>query len=67
MNESSAIAAPPAAAVAAPPWAEDASESAARLPGLSIVLPCFNEEANVADAIRYATAAAAAAAPPTTR
>jgi glycosyltransferase involved in cell wall biosynthesis len=29
------------------------------LPGLSIVLPCFNEEENVADAIRYATAAAA--------
>jgi glycosyltransferase involved in cell wall biosynthesis len=28
------------------------------LPGLSIVLPCFNEEANVADAIRAATKAA---------
>src|SRR5689334_10494940 len=28
------------------------------LPGLTIVLPCFNEAANVADAIRYATAAA---------
>jgi glycosyltransferase involved in cell wall biosynthesis len=28
------------------------------LPGLSIVLPCFNEEANVADAIRNAAAAA---------
>jgi glycosyltransferase involved in cell wall biosynthesis len=33
-----------------------------RLPGLSIVLPCFDEEANVADAIRYATAAASACA-----
>jgi glycosyltransferase involved in cell wall biosynthesis len=32
------------------------------LPGLSIVLPCFNEEENVADAIRYASAAAAATA-----
>ncbi|MCW2985763.1 MAG: glycosyltransferase family 2 protein [Conexibacter sp.] len=28
------------------------------LPGLTIVLPCFNEAANVADAIRAATAAA---------
>jgi glycosyltransferase involved in cell wall biosynthesis len=28
------------------------------LPGLTIVLPCFNEADNVADAIRYATAAA---------
>jgi len=27
-------------------------------PGLTIVLPCFNEEGNIADAIRYATAAA---------
>jgi glycosyltransferase involved in cell wall biosynthesis len=32
------------------------------LPGLTVVLPCFNEEANVADAIRYASAAAAAVA-----
>jgi glycosyltransferase involved in cell wall biosynthesis len=30
----------------------------AALPGLSIVLPCFNEEANVGDAIRNASAAA---------
>ena len=29
------------------------------LPGLTIVLPCFNEAANVADAIRMATTAAA--------
>jgi glycosyltransferase involved in cell wall biosynthesis len=28
------------------------------LPGLSVVLPCFNEEDNVADAIRYAAVAA---------
>jgi glycosyltransferase involved in cell wall biosynthesis len=28
------------------------------LAGLTVVLPCFNEAANVADAIRYATAAA---------
>jgi len=28
------------------------------LAGVTIVLPCFNEEANIADAIRYATAAA---------
>ena len=28
------------------------------LPGLTVVLPCFNEAENVADAIRYATAAA---------
>ena len=28
------------------------------LPGLTIVLPCFNEAGNVADAVRYATAAA---------
>jgi len=34
----------------------------ARLPGLSIVLPCFDEEANVADAIRSASAAAEASA-----
>src|SRR3954447_24263721 len=33
-------------------------ERATLLPGLSIVLPCFNEEANVADAIRAATKAA---------
>lgn len=32
------------------------------LPGLSIVLPCFNEQDNVADAIRYAAAAGAASA-----
>jgi glycosyltransferase involved in cell wall biosynthesis len=31
-----------------------------RLPGLSIVLPCYDEQDNVADAIRAATAAAAA-------
>ena len=62
MNDFSAIVAPPAAAVPAPPWTEADSETAARLPGLSIVLPCFNEEANVADAIRYAAAAAAAVA-----
>jgi glycosyltransferase involved in cell wall biosynthesis len=37
----------------------DVSRTAPRLPGLSIVLPCFDEEDNVADAIRYATAAAA--------
>ena len=36
--------------------------AAPRLPGLSIVLPCFNEEDNVADAVRYATAAASACA-----
>jgi glycosyltransferase involved in cell wall biosynthesis len=39
----------PRAVIEAPP---------ATLPGLSIVLPCFNEEANVADAIRAATSAA---------
>jgi glycosyltransferase involved in cell wall biosynthesis len=45
-----------APAVAAP------DPSAPCLPGLSIVLPCFNEEANVADAIRAAMAAAKATA-----
>jgi glycosyltransferase involved in cell wall biosynthesis len=30
------------------------------LPGLTVVLPCFNEEGNVADAIRSASAAASA-------
>ncbi len=35
------------------------TEAPQLLPGLSIVLPCFNEEDNVADAIRYASAAAA--------
>jgi glycosyltransferase involved in cell wall biosynthesis len=34
--------------------------AAPRLPGLSIVLPCFNEEDNVAEAIRSSAAAAAA-------
>lgn len=34
-------------------------ETASALTGLSIVLPCFNEEANVADAIRNAASAAA--------
>jgi len=38
------------------------AHGAARLPGLSVVLPCFNEEANVADAIRHARAAASASA-----
>jgi glycosyltransferase involved in cell wall biosynthesis len=42
------------------PRADTASSSPAPvLPGLSIVLPCFNEEANVADAIRAAAGAAA--------
>lgn len=36
-----------------------AAEEPLLLPGLSIVLPCFNEEDNVADAIRYASAVAA--------
>jgi len=49
-----------AAAGTSPPAA--AAGGAPRLPGLSIVLPCFDEEANVADAIRYASAAAAASA-----
>lgn len=53
MQETTVIAAPAAAAAAPAP---------SRLPGLSIVLPCFNEEANVADAIRYASAAAEAVA-----
>ncbi|HEX5147018.1 MAG TPA: glycosyltransferase family 2 protein [Conexibacter sp.] len=35
-----------------------AANGAPRLPGLSIVLPCFDEEDNVADAIRYARTAA---------
>jgi glycosyltransferase involved in cell wall biosynthesis len=56
MNETAVIA-------PAPPMADaDGGAAADRLPGLSIVLPCFNEEANVADAIRYAGAAAAATA-----
>jgi len=59
MDETLAIAAPaePARALAA-----DVGEAVAPLPGLSIVLPCFNEEDNVADAIRYAAAAAQAVA-----
>jgi glycosyltransferase involved in cell wall biosynthesis len=61
MNAFSAIAVPTASAPA-PPLSEGGHGAAARLPGLSIVLPCFNEEANVADAIRYAAAAAAAVA-----
>lgn len=36
----------------------DSDVAATRLPGLSIVLPCFNEAVNVADAIRSAAAAA---------
>jgi len=43
----------------APAGTEAAAPDAPRLPGLSIVLPCFNEQDNVADAIRYASAAAA--------
>ena len=35
-----------------------AGRAAHTLPGLTIVLPCFNEAENVADAIRYATTAA---------
>ncbi len=66
MSELSAIAAAPSATPTAsaerPRWAQAGRETAVRLPGLSIVLPCFNEEANVADAIRYASAAAAAVA-----
>ena len=46
----------------APPPTDAEPLGAARLPGLSIVLPCFNEEGNVADAIRYASAAAQAVA-----
>lgn len=51
---------PPRRAPATAPRAP--AERSPRLPGVSIVLPCFNEEANVADAIRYARAAAAASA-----
>jgi glycosyltransferase involved in cell wall biosynthesis len=41
--------------------ADTAAETRAPLlPGLSIVLPCYDEEANVADAIRAAASAAAA-------
>jgi glycosyltransferase involved in cell wall biosynthesis len=36
----------------------DSGRTAVGLPGLSIVLPCFNEEANVAEAVRQATDAA---------
>jgi glycosyltransferase involved in cell wall biosynthesis len=50
----------PAAAGTSPPAA--VAGEAPRLPGLSIVLPCFDEAENVADAIRYARAAAAASA-----
>ena len=50
------------AAPAAPAAPAESAESATRHPralaGLSIVLPCFNEEDNVADAIRYSMAAA---------
>jgi glycosyltransferase involved in cell wall biosynthesis len=46
----------------APPAAKTVPTGATRLAGLSIVLPCFNEEDNVADAIRYASAAASAVA-----
>ncbi len=54
----------PVPAISAPPPRRDADPgaAAARLPGLTIVLPCFNEEDNVADAIRYAAAAADAVA-----
>ncbi|HXE44244.1 MAG TPA: glycosyltransferase family 2 protein [Conexibacter sp.] len=48
--------------VIAPPAGLGAAPGPTRLPGLSIVLPCFNEQDNVADAIRYATAAASAVA-----
>jgi hypothetical protein len=41
-----------------PAGADSATPEATPLSGLSIVLPCFNEEANVADAIRNAQAAA---------
>jgi glycosyltransferase involved in cell wall biosynthesis len=47
---------------AAPSTTVVAGPGVERLPdaltGLTVVLPCFNEAANVADAIRYATAAA---------
>lgn len=57
MSETSTIAVEPQAARVA-----EATAATPRLSGLSIVLPCFNEEANVADAIRYASAAARACA-----
>ncbi|MGN6189798.1 MAG: glycosyltransferase family 2 protein [Conexibacter sp.] len=41
---------------------EHVERPAPLLSGLSVVLPCFNEEDNVADAIRYASAAAERAA-----
>jgi len=48
--------------LAEPEQALAAEPRAARLPGLSIVLPCHDEQDNVADAIRYASAAAEAVA-----
>ncbi|HZV73398.1 MAG TPA: glycosyltransferase family 2 protein [Conexibacter sp.] len=59
MSETSVVAATPASRPAPLPVG---SAAPSRLPGLSIILPCFNEEANVADAIRYAAAVAAEAA-----
>jgi glycosyltransferase involved in cell wall biosynthesis len=41
---------------------EDMSTTAARLPGLTVVLPCFNEAPNVAQAVLEAAAAAAVSA-----
>ena len=49
-NAAAGLAAP---AERAPSW----NRSPYALPGLTIVLPCFNEEANVADAIRMAVSA----------
>ena len=57
MSETSVIAVEPQAAGVA-----EGAAATPRLSGLSIVLPCFDEEANVADAIRYASAAARACA-----
>lgn len=46
----------------APPSRAAAPSAPPLLPGLSVVLPCFNEQDNVADAIRHASTAAARAA-----
>jgi hypothetical protein len=43
---------------AAAPVGARAARAPNALPGLTIVLPCFNEAGNIADAIRYATTAA---------
>jgi glycosyltransferase involved in cell wall biosynthesis len=51
-----------ASLLAAPPLPAPPPPAARLLSGLSIVLPCFNEQDNVADAIRYAAAAGAATA-----